>query len=58
MQYFSISYYNTCKVVSYTFKNHAVTVKYLSCIHEVVKLVLNFTIDNENRMDVLKPVCI
>lgn len=58
MQYFSISYYNTFKVVSYIFKSHAVTVKYLSCIHEVVKLVLNFPIDNENRIDVLKPVCI
>lgn len=52
MQYFSISYYNSCKVVSCTFKSH---VKYLSCIHEVVKLALNFTIANESRIDALKP---
>lgn len=29
-----------------TFKCHAAAVKYLSYIHEIVKLILNFTIDN------------
>lgn len=40
------------EVISCTFKSHAAAVKYLSCVHEIVKLILNFTIDNENSIDI------